>query len=177
MAAHAVIDRGDIHREFERASADFHQLLAAASPEDLRRAADGPRWTNQELLWHMAFGFLVVRRLLPLVRLCGRLPPAACRRFAALLQAGTPVFDWVNGAGPRGGSRLVRGDRLVRQLDHSIARLHRSLDAESEAAMRATMPFPTRWEPLFEQRMSLEAVYRYASRQYDAHRAQLTLSR
>ena len=67
-------DRRSIHVELERARTDLHQLVARATSADLRRRTDGTRWTNQQMLWHMAFGYLIVSRLLRLVRLFGRLP-------------------------------------------------------------------------------------------------------
>lgn len=72
-------NRQDIHRELERVRADLHHLVARATGADLRRRTNGTRWTNGQMLWHMAFGFLIVRRLLPLVRLLGRLPATLSR--------------------------------------------------------------------------------------------------
>ena len=63
-----------IREELERVRADFHALVTEATPADLRRPSSGTRWTNGQLLFHMFFGYLIVRRLLPLVRLMGRLP-------------------------------------------------------------------------------------------------------
>src|SRR5215218_6518012 len=62
-------DRQRIHAEMERVRADLHDLVAHASESDLGRRTSETRWTNGQLLWHMAFGYLLVRRLLPLVRL------------------------------------------------------------------------------------------------------------
>ena len=58
----------DIQAELRRTQADFHDLVARASAQDLRRRSDGTRWTNRQLLWHMVFGYLIVRTLLPLVQ-------------------------------------------------------------------------------------------------------------
>ena len=74
------VDRRAIHAELEAARHALHDLLAHASAADLRRGSNGTRWTNEQLLFHMVFGYLVVRRLLPLVRLvsrCRRRPVAA----------------------------------------------------------------------------------------------------
>ncbi|MFB4320582.1 hypothetical protein [Actinomadura sp. 21ATH] len=49
-------------------------MLNEAAAADLARRSDGTRWTNEQLLFHMMFGYLVVLRLLVLVRLIGRLP-------------------------------------------------------------------------------------------------------
>ena len=168
-------DRPSIHAELERVRADFHPLVAGATAADLRRGTDGTRWTNGQLLWHMAFGYLVVRRLLPLVRLLGRLPDPVSRTFAAVLNAGTRPFHRINYLGSVGGALVFHGPRLTRLLDNTITRLHRRLDAETEAALARRMHFPIGWDPFFRDTMTLEQVYRYGTEHYDFHRAQLTL--
>lgn len=168
-------DRQKIHLELERVRADMHHLVASATAADLRRRTNGTRWTNGQLLWHMAFGFLIVRRLLPLVRLFGRLPDSCSRTFAAGLNAGTRPFHVVNYLGSAGGALVFHGPRLTRQLDHTIDLLHRRLDDESEAALGRRMHFPVGWDPFFRDTMTLEQVYAYGAQHYYFHRAQLTL--
>ena len=168
-------DRQSIHSELERVRADMHHLVSRATPADLRRRTDGTRWTNGELLWHMAFGFLIVRRLLPLVRLFGRLPDPFSRAFAATLNAGTRPFHHINYLGSVGGALVFHGPRLTRQFDHTINILHRRLDAETEEALGRRMHFPVGWEPFFRDTMTLADVYEYGTQHYDFHRAQLTL--
>ena len=63
----------------EQARRDFRELLTRADSAGLRRQSDGTRWTNQQLLFHMFFGYLVVRALLVLVKVFDRLPRAASR--------------------------------------------------------------------------------------------------
>lgn len=60
----AALDRAAVRAEMESARLDFHQIIADATPADLRRPTDGTRWTNRQLL----FGYLAVRALLVLVR-------------------------------------------------------------------------------------------------------------
>ena len=168
-------DRERIHEELERVRADLHLLVSGARPADLRRRTLGTRWTNQQMLWHMAFGYLIVRRLLPLVRLFGRLPDPFSRTFAAILNAGTRPFHAINYLGSCGGALVFHGPRLSRQFDHAIELLHRRLDAETEEAMTRRMHFPVRWDPFFRETMTLEQVYAYGTQHYDFHRAQLTL--
>ena len=67
-------DRQAIRAEFEGARATFHALLESASEEELARPSNGTRWTNRQLLFHMMFGYMVVRALLPLVKIVRRLP-------------------------------------------------------------------------------------------------------
>lgn len=168
-------DRSSIHEELERARADLHHLAATATTAELRRRTDGTRWTNQQMLWHMAFGYLIVSRLLRLVRLFGRLPDPFSRAFAAVLNAGTRPFHHINYLGSVGGALVFHGPRLTGQLDRTIDRLHRRLDAESDAALARRMHFPVGWDPFFRDTMTLEEVYRYGTQHYDFHRVQLTL--
>lgn len=127
------------------------------------------------MLWHMLFGYLIVRRLLPLVRVFGRLPEPFSRTFAAVLNAGTRPFQHINYLGSVGGALVFHGTRLTRHLDHTIDVLHRRLDREAEATMGRRMHFPVGWDPFFREVMTLEQVYAYGTEHYDFHRTQLTL--
>jgi hypothetical protein len=169
-------DRRSIHEELERVRADLHDLVGHATTADLRRDTDGTRWTNQQMLWHMVFGYLIVSRLLRLVRFFGRLPDPVSRAFAAVLNAGTRPFHLINYLGSVGGALVFHGPRLTGQLDRTIDRLHRRLDAESDATLALKMHFPVGWDPFFRDTMTLEDVYRYGTQHYDFHRAQLTLA-
>ena len=168
-------DRRSIHDELERVRTDLHHLVASATTADLGRRTDGTRWTNQQMLWHMTFGYLVVSRLLRLVRLFGRLPDPLGRAFAEVLDAGTRPFHHVNYLGSVGGALVFHGARLTGQLDRTIDRLHRRLDAESDAALARRMHFPVDWDPFFRDTMTLEEVYHDGTQHYDFHRAQLTI--
>jgi hypothetical protein len=87
-------DRVAVCAEMEQARRDFRDLLAQADSASLRRQSDGTRWTNQQLLFHMLFGYLVVRALLILAGLFGRLPRAASRAFAHMLDAACGRLRW-----------------------------------------------------------------------------------
>jgi hypothetical protein len=169
--------RQPLHDEMERARASFHALVSEASAADLRRASDGTRWSNQQLLFHMLFGYMVVSSLLRLVRMFGRLPDGFSRAFARVLNSGTRPFHVVNYLGSCGGALVFRGPRLAAKLDRTIAALHRHLNQETEAALRGQMHFPVGWDPFFKDRMSLADVYHYGTEHFDFHRGQLTLDR
>ncbi|MTD57300.1 DinB family protein [Amycolatopsis pithecellobii] len=170
------MDRQAVHEEMERARASFHELLNGASDADLRRRSDGTRWNNKQLLFHMLLGYLLVRALRGLVVTFDRLPAAANRRFAQLLNAVTVPFDVVNYAGAwLAGSVLPR--RILNALfDRTIAALQRRLNAETEAELSRAMQFPTRWDPFFREKMILADVYHFPTQHFDFHRDQLTLS-
>jgi hypothetical protein len=170
-----VVDRQGIHDEMERARATFHTLVSQATRSDLRRRTTGTRWTNQQLLFHMLFGYLIVSRLLRLVRLFGRMPDRYSALFARALNSTRRPFHVVNYLGSCGGGLVVRGSRLTTWFDRCVDGLHRRLDAETEETLARTMHFPVDWDPFFADRMTLAEVYHYGTRHFDLHRRQLTL--
>lgn len=61
------MDVNEISDEMGRARAEFHELVATASPDDMYRPTDGTRWTNRELLFHMV---LAMALSAPCLRWC-----------------------------------------------------------------------------------------------------------
>ncbi len=164
-----------MHEELERVRADFRQLVGSADNSVLQRPSNGTRWNNRQLLFHMLLGYLIMRALLGLVRVFGRLPRGASRAYARLLNAGTRPFDEVNFLGSYAAGRTVSPARMVVMFDHVVDKLHRRLDAESDADLARGMHYPTRWDPFFKDYMTLADVYRFPTQHYDFHREQLTL--
>jgi hypothetical protein len=167
--------KGSITDGYARAARELKALLEGAAPEDLRRGSNGTRWTNEQLLFHMVFGYMVVRALIPLVHVVSRLPKPAGEAFAALLNAGTRPFDVVNYWGSRAASTFYDKRRMGRKLDKTLAALSHRLDRESEASLARSMAFPDRWDPFFAPSMTLAEVYRYPTLHFDFHRKQLSL--
>jgi len=66
---------------WSRQDRPFHRLLDSATVAELSRPSNGTKWTNGQLLFHMLFGYLIVVRLLVLVRIFGRLPDGVSRVF------------------------------------------------------------------------------------------------
>jgi DinB superfamily len=172
-----AMDRRDIDAELERVTADFHRLLDSATRAELGMPTNGTKWTNKQLLFHMLFGFIVVRALLPLVKGFGRLPPAASRTFAAILNAGTRPFHVVNYLGALPGGTVLSSRIVGRLMDSTIERLRRRLARESEHTLELAMRFPIGWDPYFKEVMSVADVYHYPTQHYDHHRRQLTTRR
>lgn len=169
------VDRGSIVADLIACRTDLRHLLATATRSRLRARTSGTRWSNEQLLFHMVFGFLVVRRLLPLVRLLSKQPAWVGRGFAALLDAGRVPFHWVNYAGSCAGAVVFNHMRMGWLCDRTIDHLVASLEREPEERLTRVMPFPSSWDPYFEPVMSLADVYAYPVLHYAHHRAQLTL--
>ena len=152
------MNRVDIQTELRQAQTDFHQLVAGGTPQDLHRRSAGTRWTNRQLLWHMVFGYLIVRTLMPLVHQLGRL--GWSRRFAAILNALHRPFHLINYAGSAAGGLLLPPRRMAAIMDATINALDRRLAVETPASLALTMHFPTRWDPGGFRRSSQRSVVR-----------------
>jgi hypothetical protein len=170
-----VIDRATVVAGYRRNETELRALLAGATRGDLARRSKGTRWTNEELLFHMVFGYMVVRALLPLVRVVSRMPPRFGRGFAGVLNAGSVPFDMVNYWGSRFARVYFTRARMAGKLARTERALLRRLEDEPEANLRRGMPFPTRWDPFFTSFMTLAEVYAYPIQHFDFHRKQLSL--
>jgi DinB superfamily len=166
----------DISAEMERARLDFFHLLDNATDAELRAGTNGTRWTNEQLLFHMLFGYLLVHNLLPLVRAFARLPRRASKIFAATLNAATRPFHVVNYLGSLGGGRVLGASGMARLMDVVVRRLQRYVTHAREHELDRGMHFPTGWDPYFNDYMTLRDVYHYPTQHYDHHRAQLTIT-
>ena len=171
------MDQEQICAEIDRVRNDYQDLLDTATVAELRKPTDGTKWNNEQLLFHMLFGYLLVRNLRIVVWGFSRLPDGASRRFAALLNAGTRPFHVINYVGSLFGARTQGHARMERLMDRVLSDLQRSLRAEPEAALARGMHFPVGWDPYFRDCMTLLDVYHYPTQHYDHHRQQLTLAR
>ncbi|HVA07053.1 MAG TPA: hypothetical protein VNG12_09970 [Acidimicrobiales bacterium] len=168
-------ERSAIRLEYERARATFHGLVTTAFKPDLGRPSRGTRWTNRQLLFHMLFGYVVVRALLPLVKFVSSLPAGIGRRYGALLDAAARPFNAINYWGSVVGAFVYRGDRMAAKFDTVIAALECRLSREDSDALTQSMAFPTRWDPFFRDVMTVADIYRYPTQHFEFHRQQLTL--
>src|SRR5664279_4510547 len=170
------MDVGDIVTELRWAGDDFQRLVDDATIAELRAGSDGTQWSNEQLLFHMLFGYLLVRNLMTLVQVFSRLPDGCSRRFAALLNAGTRPFHVVNYLGSLGGAGILGHSGMERLMLRVVAGLVSRLERESPAALRRGMHFPVGWDPYFQDYMTRGEVYHYATQHYRHHRRQLTLT-
>jgi hypothetical protein len=167
--------RREITEEMTRTRLDFHRTVDGASVADLRRPTNGTRWTNEQLLFHMLFGYLLARNLMVLVRIFARLPRGVCRHFAAGLNAATRPFHLINYLGSLGGARVLGYAGMERLMDRVTQHLQSSLANETDDCLNRGMHFPVGWDPYFNDFMTVKDVYHYATQHYDHHRRQLTL--
>jgi len=164
----------DLHNELERVRRTFAQHVAEMSADDLRRRSNGTRWTNRQLLFHMLFGYLIVRALMVMIKIFGVLPRGASKPFAALLDFLTPGFHRVNYLGSVVGGRILTPQRMLHRLLRVTAAIERDLVRQTERSLGRGMYYPTRWDPYFNSYMTLADLYRYPGQHFDHHDLQLS---
>jgi DinB superfamily len=170
------VDEEQIRAEMDRVRNDYREILDTATLAELRQPTDGTKWNNEQLLFHMLFGYLLVRNLRLLVWLFSRLPDGASKGFAALLNAGARPFHLINYVGSLFGARVLGHTRMERLMDRVLSSLEASLRAQPERALERGMHFPVDWDPYFKDYMTLRDIYHYPTQHYDHHRQQLTLA-
>jgi hypothetical protein len=175
--SHSTADRAALAADLQRARADFRHLLHAADERDWTKSTEDTRWTNEQLLFHMVFGYMVVRRLIFLVRILGRLHDGVSRWFARILDAVARPFHMINYYGTCAAALVYNRRRMGEKMERVIDRLQRSLAAESDESFCRGMHYPTSWDPYFRDYMTLADIYRYPGQHYDHHRRQLTLTK
>ena len=126
------MDAAAVSEEMDQARLAFREIVERSGPGDLRRRSRGTRWTNRQLLFHMVFGYLVVRTLLPLVRGFGRLPLSYSRRFAAVLHAIRRPYHLVNYVGSCVGDAVLTPLAMAALLNRTIVALQHNLAGEDE---------------------------------------------
>lgn len=165
--------RDSIRLELEEARLAFHSLLASLSDDAWRGPSANPGWTNGEVIFHMTLGFMILVALIPLVRLFGRLPPWASRIYASILDFATPLFNWVNALGARGGGRVYDRASIGASFDRAHRRLRRLIDRLPDGEWRRSMHYPRRWDPLFDEAMTVERAFRYMVEHFNFHMGQI----
>lgn len=171
------LTRQSIEQELIAARVTFDRLVAELEADDLERRTNGTRWTNREMLFHMLFGYFLVRTLVPIVKGFAYLPRPVSRSFAAILDAGTRPFHPINYFGSRAGGQLLSPAFMRRRFDRVVQKLARQLASESDADLDRGMFFPARWDPFFKPYMTLREVYHYPTQHFEFHRRQLALDR
>jgi hypothetical protein len=162
-----------VRAELEASRSAFHGLVASLTPEDWNRRSANPAWTNGQVLFHIALGFFLVVPLIWVMRLFAMLPPAASKFFAACLDFGTPVFNWINALGPRLGAAIFGPKRLASTFDAVHRRILEAVETMRPGQWSKGMYYPVKWEPRFAEFMTFEKLLRYPGVHLEHHRAQM----
>jgi hypothetical protein len=116
---------------------------------------------------------MILRSLIPLVRGFGRLPKQYSKLFSNALDVSTPLFNRVNAFGAGGGGMVFDRRRLGKRFESTYRSLLRMLDTIGDDEWDKGMYYPTRWDPLFDEYMTLEKLFHYPVIHFRFHRDQL----
>jgi hypothetical protein len=153
--------KASILGELEAIRLVFHALLDSLSDEELQKPSANAAWTNQQLLFHMVYGFFLLPSLIGIVLLFSRLPSSASKRYAALLNRWVKPFNAINALGPQGGGRILTRHGLRQGFAWAHARIVKRVQALPEAAMQRGMYYPAQWDPLLRDYMTLAEILRF----------------
>lgn len=162
-----------IRMEIAAARAEFHALLASLSEQEFRQQSINPGWTNGEVLAHMVFGFWITSASLPLTRLWGRPPRGSSRGLARLLDALTGPFNWFNALGTQMQAKRFTYVQAGEIFDRTYHTLLGHLDAIREEEWARGMYYPTRWDPNFDEFMTIEKLFHYPALHFKLHLGQI----
>lgn len=137
------------------------------------RRSRNPAWTNKQMIFHMALGFFLLPSLSVLGLVFGRLPPAFSHTFARVLNRLTRPFNVINAMGAYGGGLVLTRAALSKTFDSVYALSLQIANHIPPDAWTRGMYYPTDWDPLFTEYMTLEDVFRFPVRHFYAHVKQI----
>jgi hypothetical protein len=155
--------------ELEEAKSAFHSVAESLPETSWTKPSANPHWTNGQVLFHITLAFLLLPYLFPMALVFGRLPPFFSRVLAGLLDLGTGLFNWVNGVGPLAGGSFYSRDRLLRKYDSLHAYAVRTLSSLDPSELKRGMFYPHKWDPMFQDFMTLADVFRYPAIHMEHH--------
>ena len=162
--------------EFASVRREFRNLVEVMSEDDLARLSNGTKWTNRELLFHMLFGYLIVRTLVWFCRALSRLPPNATKPAVALMNLSVRPFNWINYIGSVIGAKAFSPRRMSDILDKVTSTLGRWLVDTPDHRLSRRVCVPTKWDPFFKPHMTIFELYHYPTQHFEFHKRQLNLS-
>ena len=123
---------------------------------------------------HILFAFIILSALIPLIKFFNRLPKSVSKVFADFLNFITPLFNFVNAIGARGGAKVFTGKRLKSKTETVFSTLLNSVASIKESDWQKGMYYPTKWDGLFDEYMTMEKLFRYPTKHFKFHLKQLT---
>jgi hypothetical protein len=164
-----------IRADHERTRTAFDSLVRSLDDESWRAPSLNPAWTNGQLLFHMAFGFILIPPLFAMIGFWSRRSPRASHAFASTLDFFTPAFNRVNALGPRIGALVYGRTRLAGQFDRVHAAILRKVDSVDPAEWPRGMYYPRRWDPTFGEFMTFEELFEYPIAHFERHMRHLAV--
>jgi hypothetical protein len=85
----------------------------------------------------------------------------------------TGPFNFINAIGTRGQAKVFHYDRIGKRFERVIGSLLSKMDLIRDDEWGKGMYYPTRWDPNFDEFMTLEALFRYPVAHFKLHKDQI----
>lgn len=158
----------------ESARSSFQILLEELTEEDLNQLSSNPGWTNNEIMAHILFGFIILNSLLPMAKILGRFPKNLTKPFSWLLNSFTRPFNWINKLGARLQGKVFTGKRMKKYMDQVVNSLKRKAETIRKDEWQNGMFYPNKWDANFDEFMTLEKLFNYPIVHFNFHKTQLS---
>lgn len=153
-----------IRKEIEETRQDFHNLLADLSEDDFDKPSLNPEWTIGEMLYHMS----LAPRGLPMdVRMIRYL------KWVPKLPAGP--FNRLNIYFTKRGGRNATKESLAETYDKAHAQTIKALESVNDNEWNFGVEYPD-WDPMLSGFVTLETLFHYIRRHFDAHEKDIRLA-
>ena len=152
---------------------EFHALLESISEEDWNKQSLNSGWSNGEIFAHILFGFIILNALLPMARIWGKLPKATSKPFANFLNFITRPFNWINALGARGQGRVFTYRNVGKIFDKVLSSLLSKANTIHGDEWQTGMYYPAKWDPNFNDFMTLEKLFLYPIAHFKLHQNQI----
>ena len=163
MKPHDIDETGRaLAQELESTRAAFHQLLQSVPANRFGAPTPNPAWNVGQMLFHMSVALKFLPADAALIRRSGRLP-----RFIPAF-----LFHWLNKQYTRWGGRRPTHAYLAAQYDKAHALTLAALRRVAADEWQKGMSYPG-WDPLLSGFVSLETLFHYPARHFQAHAAEI----
>jgi hypothetical protein len=162
--------------KLETTRIQFIEIAENISEEELKRISKNIGWTNNEILAHILFGFIITNVLLPGVIIFGNLPKVLTQPFAMLLNSLTKPFNFINKLGARAQGKVFTEKRLVYLIDKTIKSIENRVKHIKNEDWQKGMYYPNKWDSNFDEFMTLEKLMNYPKNHFEFHKTQLLLN-
>lgn len=153
--------RDIIRAELEATRLAYHALLSEVPETDWPQPSSNPAWTIGEVLAHLILAPRMLFSDVVLIRRLGWLPlPPAF------------IFHRLNEYVTRRMARNATRQSLAAQYEAAHVRTLQALDSIHDADWMRSAQYPD-WDPLLSGRVTLETLFHYPARHFEAHAAEI----
>jgi len=158
--------KAELEQQLEETRQNFHHLLDTVPETLYHHPSDNPAWTIGGVLYHITLGPPAIRFEIWMIRNARGL-------FQFFMNDATArIFNWGNAIFTRHPKRMTR-QGLIKAYEAGHAGLRSSLKRTNEKDFQKAILYPTSFVPEIAGTVSIEALFRYATKHFEVHEKQI----